>query len=187
MNLPHPIKPRTSSADYLYTSHTWNLITSDNWERERFEERNFKPDMMLIGVLLLAALFSSEVAADLLPKSVPEKQIDDDEDEECVALGKRMCADGVVKFRRCFIFFSVAKTWTDAEEGNYVWSNGTPTNYLRWRPRQPDNLGSIRNCVEMGHCKLTLLFVMARVYMGKQFQTNRSVDEILNGLHVVEF
>ncbi|XP_038668026.1 lectin-like [Scyliorhinus canicula] len=107
-----------------------------------------------------------------------------------------MCADGVVKFRRCFMLISVAKTWADAEahcqkliagshlvsihckkqndfiaanfkngrvlrtwiglndigkEGNYVWSNGTPTNYLMWRSRQPDNLGSIRNCVEMGH------------------------------------
>ncbi|XP_038668152.1 CD209 antigen-like [Scyliorhinus canicula] len=100
------------SALYIH-SHTWNLITSDNWERERFEERNFMPDMMLIGVLLLAALFSSEVAANLLIKSDVEKWTFNQHDTD--ELEKQLCPNGLVSFGHCFLFVAVKMNWINAE------------------------------------------------------------------------
>ncbi|XP_038668151.1 lectin-like [Scyliorhinus canicula] len=98
------------SALYIH-SHTWNLITSDNWERERFEERNFMPDMMLIGVLLLAAFFSSEVTASSPPGiELPNRHIDNGGH-----LGRGFCRDGVPYFGHCYKFFPDTKTWIEAE------------------------------------------------------------------------
>ncbi|XP_077998786.1 C-type lectin BpLec-like [Glandiceps talaboti] len=45
----------------------------------------------------------------------------------------------------------------EAEEGTYVWTDGTPFDYYIWQPDQPDNdcgllLKCSENCVEMGAC-----------------------------------
>ncbi|XP_072326968.1 lectin-like [Scyliorhinus torazame] len=95
-------------TQYLYG---WSSYVSGQW----FEERNFKPDMMLIGVLLLAALFSSDVAAELLPKSAMDNKSFDLNDGQCGQSDKQLCPDGVVYFGRCFTLVSEKKNWLDAE------------------------------------------------------------------------
>ncbi|XP_072326967.1 echinoidin-like [Scyliorhinus torazame] len=81
-------------------------------EQHRFEERNFKPDMMLIVVLLLAALFSSEVAAHVLLKSDVEKWTHHHVDEQ---LEKQLCPNGLVSFGHCFLFVLAKLNWSNAE------------------------------------------------------------------------
>ncbi|XP_038667664.1 lectin-like [Scyliorhinus canicula] len=72
--------------------------------------------MMLFGVLLLVALFTSDVAAQPPPETELEKQAKMEQDLGKRGLsGKGLCGDDVYYFGHCYKFVSDEKTWADAE------------------------------------------------------------------------
>ncbi|XP_072326959.1 C-type lectin lectoxin-Enh6-like [Scyliorhinus torazame] len=72
--------------------------------------------MMLFGVLLLAALFTSDVAAKPPPSVELEKKAEVEQDLGKRGLsGKGLCGDDVYYFGHCYKFVSDKKTWADAE------------------------------------------------------------------------
>ncbi|XP_072326956.1 C-type lectin lectoxin-Enh6-like [Scyliorhinus torazame] len=82
----------------------------------RFEERNFTTNIMLFGVLLLAALFTSAVAAKPPPSVELEKKAEVEQDLGKRGLsGKGLCGDDVYYFGHCYKFVSDEMTWADAE------------------------------------------------------------------------
>ncbi|XP_078090758.1 uncharacterized protein LOC144507507 [Mustelus asterias] len=82
---------------------------------ERFGETNLMTDM-LIGALLLAALFSSEVAADPDLNIESENLTETNQDLEKRGFsGRGLCYDGVYYFGHCYKFVDHKMTWTKAE------------------------------------------------------------------------
>ncbi|RXN38610.1 zinc finger MYM-type 1-like protein [Labeo rohita] len=50
---------------------------------------------------------------------------------------------------RCFKFFSQQVNWITAEDGQWLWSDGTHYDYTNWCPGEPNNYGSPENCGEI--------------------------------------
>ena len=59
--------------------------------------------------------------------------------------------DGLYFIRYC-LFFRL-QTWlglSDIDsEGNYVWTDGTPTDFTDWADHQPDNYHNVENCIHI--------------------------------------
>ncbi|XP_038667666.1 lectin-like [Scyliorhinus canicula] len=99
--------------------------------------------MMLFGVLLLAALFTSDVAARPPPETELEKQAEMEQD-----LGKRglsgneLCGDGVPYFGYCYKFVSSQMTWADAELYCQSLGQGSHLASVHWK-EQNEFLGNL--------------------------------------------
>nr|XP_023686758.1 lactose-binding lectin l-2-like [Paramormyrops kingsleyae] len=61
------------------------------------------------------------------------------------------CPDGWHRHNsRCFHFEGHAKPWVDAQEGTWLWIDGTPFDFAKWNPGEPNNHGK-EDCVEINH------------------------------------
>ncbi|XP_078091873.1 C-type lection lectoxin-Enh3-like [Mustelus asterias] len=99
--------------------------------------------MMLIGVLLLAALFSGDVAAepDLNIESVNLTETNQELEERDFS-GKGLCYDGVYYFGRCYKFVHSRKTWIEAELHCQSLGPGSHLASIHWE-NQNDLMGKM--------------------------------------------
>ncbi|XP_078090892.1 C-type lectin BiL-like [Mustelus asterias] len=164
---------------------------------ERFGETNLTTDM-LIGALLLAALFSSDVAADPDLNIESENLTETNQDLEKRGFsGRGLCYDGVYYFGHCYKFVDHKMTWIEAElycqslgpgshlasihwekqnefigqmitdvkgvlvrtwiglhdffrEGTFLWTDGSPTDFIKWGLGEPNNSHGSEECGHTG-------------------------------------
>ncbi|XP_078251345.1 snaclec A8-like, partial [Rhinoraja longicauda] len=95
--------PRCQNYRYIRCGSIGNLIHTESWERDRFEEGN----MMLVWVLVLTALLASDVTG-----------ANNSLEEETRVLSQGRCVKGWYKYPRlnnCYRYFPRARTWASAE------------------------------------------------------------------------
>ncbi|KAM9751477.1 galactose-specific lectin nattectin-like [Menidia menidia] len=70
---------------------------------------------------------------------------------EPLALGwLNACPPGWTLFgSRCFIFHRAPKSFPDAEEGRWMWSDGSAFDYSVWHKGEPSNYRGTEHCTEM--------------------------------------
>ncbi|KTF77927.1 hypothetical protein cypCar_00035193 [Cyprinus carpio] len=71
--------------------------------------------------------------------------------QEPFSIGRR-CPVGWEKFgTQCFKYFSELKSWAEAENFIWFWSDGSKFEFSDWHSGEPNNSGGNENCVEMGY------------------------------------
>ncbi|TKS88883.1 Ladderlectin Precursor [Collichthys lucidus] len=109
-------------------------------------------------VLLLCAAFAlstatepvEEVAAaqETHPDVEPPVQMLDRMQEIGSILPRIACGSWAKYGNRCFLFVYTPKTWAEAEEGAWLWSDGDMFSRALWSNGQPDNYYN-EHCVTM--------------------------------------
>ncbi|XP_060699122.1 C-type lectin lectoxin-Enh2-like isoform X2 [Hemiscyllium ocellatum] len=100
--------------------------------------------MKLIGVLLLSVLLISNAADAQL--TLNSTRMDQDLEKRSLN-GKGDCPGGFVYFGYCYKFVSQPKTWIDAEENSFLWTDGSSSDFTHWAKNQPDNSHGKEHCV----------------------------------------